>query len=574
LNGRITHLNLGAQGLHGSVPVSLLDLTALTFFSLWDNQFEGSIPSAIGQLTALTTLELPNNQLTGSIPSTIGQLTELTSLGLGYNNLVGSIPSTIAKVTKLVHLGLTKLSGLGGTIPSAIGQLTALASLDLNSNQLTGAIPTSIGQLTVLAYLNLNNNNLGGSIPSTIGKLTELTTLILGHNQLTGPVPQEMLQLKKLTHFSMENNPKLWGTLPKFNFSQFTDCCTMSGDAFTCPLPPGANTSCVGGPGCGSGPHVPPPTCNPLCDGSSSTLTASDCSAWQRFTRDPMYTGWAESKCGAKVHTDPCNCTFHGKVQCYRRPKKHAKSRITRLDLGNQGLPPSGGIPLALLDLTGLESFQISNNYLTGSIPSSIDQLRSLTYFDVSNNKLGGSIPSTIAKLTGLTNIRFWNNQLTGSVPQEMLQLKKLIFIGLGLGLENNSRLTGLLPKFNFSQFTDYCAMSGDTFTCPLPAGAQHCVGGPAGERLPPPTCAHCDGSSSTLTASDCSAWQHFSRDPHFSATLLAKCPAAVLDPCSCTFYDHVQCADGRITRLHMSKQSLAGPFPASLLKLAGLTYL
>jgi hypothetical protein len=241
---------------------------------------------------------------------------------------------------------------------------------------------------------------------------------------------------------------------------------------------------------------------------------------------------------------------------------------LTFFGVGGNNL--EGSIPSRIAKLTGLESFQIGDNDLTGSIPSSIDQLRSLTYFDVSNNKLGGSIPSTIAKLTGLTGIRFWNNQFTGSVPQEMLQLKKLTYIGL----ENNSRLTGLLPKFNFSQFTDYCAMSGDTFTCPLPAGAENCVGGPAGGRLPPPTCAHCDGSSYALTASDCSAWQHFSRDPHFSATLLAKCPAAVLDPCSCTFYDHVQCADGRITRLHMSKQSLAGPFPASLLKLAGLTYL
>ena len=83
-----------------------------------------------------------------------------------------------------------------------------------------------------------------------------------------------------------------------------------------------------------------------------------------------------------------------------------------------------------------------------------------------------------------------------------------------------------------------------------------------------------CTGSSANLTSGDCHAWQHFSRDPHFSATLLAKCPAAVLDPCSCTFYDHVQCADGRITHLNMNGQSLAGPFPASLLKLAGLTLL
>jgi hypothetical protein len=176
-----------------------------------------------------------------------------------------------------------------------------------------------------------------------------------------------------------------------------------------------------------------------------------------------MYTGWAESKCGAKVHTDPCNCTFHEKVQCYRRPKKHAKSRITSLDLGNQGLPPSGGIPLALLDLTGLVLLRLPENQLVGTIPA------------------------TIAKLTGLEELVLGSNNFSGTVPKEMLQLTQL----KDLRLDTNSNLTGLLPAFNFSQFTECCAMGGDPFTCPLPPGVLKCVGGDncQGNYRPPPTC-------------------------------------------------------------------------------------
>jgi hypothetical protein len=39
------------------------------------------------------------------------------------------------------------------------------------------------------------------------------------------------------------------------------------------------------------------------CNGSSASLLHGDCNAWQWFTRNPLYTEWAEAKCGrTKVH--------------------------------------------------------------------------------------------------------------------------------------------------------------------------------------------------------------------------------------------------------------------------------
>jgi hypothetical protein len=124
---------------------------------------------------------------------------------------------------------------------------------------------------------------------------------------------------------------------------------------------------------------------------------------------------------------------------------------------------PSGGIPKALMDLTGL------------------------TFLGLVANQLVGSIPTAIGQLTGLTDLRLSHNQLTGSVPQELLELKQLTYIGL----DSNS-LTGLLPAFNFSQYPLCCAMGFNPFTCPLPDGAESCAGSShAGgcSANPAPTC-------------------------------------------------------------------------------------
>lgn len=186
-----------------------------------------------------------------------------------------------------------------------------------------------------------------------------------------------------------------------------------------------------------------------VCTGSSANLSSGDCSAWQKFTRDPLYKEWAEEKFGAKVHTDPCNCTaHHAIVNC-------SKDRITEVSMQGQHLPPDRGVPMALLDLTGMQ------------------------YLNLNSNSLGGTIPSAMVQLQELVAIEFGANVFTGSIPMELAQLKKLIY----LSIDYNDNLGGILPPFNFSQFTLCCALEprspgGERFTCPLPPGAALCTGG------------------------------------------------------------------------------------------------
>jgi len=120
--GTTTSIDLGSQGLTGSIPPEIGCLTNLDTLHLGSNQLTGEIPPEIGDLENLTTLSLSSNQLTGEIPSTIGGLENLTYLTLSWNQLSGSIPSEI-------------------------GNLTNLTYLDLAYNQLTGEIPPEVCDL-------------------------------------------------------------------------------------------------------------------------------------------------------------------------------------------------------------------------------------------------------------------------------------------------------------------------------------------------------------------------------------------------------------------------------------------
>ena len=88
-------LHLGNNGLTGSIPPEIGNLTNLTYLGLYLNQLTGFIPPEIGNLSNLTWLDLGNNSLNGSIPPEIGNLTNLTHLNLRYNQLNGEIPESI-----------------------------------------------------------------------------------------------------------------------------------------------------------------------------------------------------------------------------------------------------------------------------------------------------------------------------------------------------------------------------------------------------------------------------------------------------------------------------------------------
>ena len=124
-NGRVFGLRMSSEGIVGTIPSELGNLSNLQGLSLWGNRLTGGIPEELGNLANLRGLDLSGNQLTGEIPPELGRLSNLQLLLLRGNQLTGEIPKEL-------------------------GNLANLRSLWLHGNQLTGVIPKELGNLSNL----------------------------------------------------------------------------------------------------------------------------------------------------------------------------------------------------------------------------------------------------------------------------------------------------------------------------------------------------------------------------------------------------------------------------------------
>ena len=210
--GRVTRLSLSSNGLTGTIPRMLGNLTSLRELRLQWNGLTGAIPREFGNLTSLENLSLQWNRLTGLIPPEFGNLTSLRTLNLVQNDLTGAIPREFGNLTSLRELNL-HANDLTGPIPPEFGNLTSLRELNLPDNDLTGPIPHEFGNLTSLERLRLDGNNLRGPIPRGFGDITNLEELRLDGNALTGPVPPELGNLAGLEELRLDGNA-LTGPVP------------------------------------------------------------------------------------------------------------------------------------------------------------------------------------------------------------------------------------------------------------------------------------------------------------------------------------------------------------------------
>jgi hypothetical protein len=241
--GQVRELNLAGNGLSGSIPPELANLSGLQVlylgvpraiqiapydqpissapyhpasrgnFSMMSNQLTGTIPPELGNLTALRILGLSGNQLSGYIPPELGNLTGIQSLYLDGNALTGAVPPELGNLSTLKDLLLGD-NDLSGSLPAELGNLVSLEILDVEHNQLSGFIPYELGDLTSLHYLVLHGNQFSGGIPSWLGNLANLELLVLSENQLSGAIPPELGKLAGLRYFYLNDNP-LKGGLPR-----------------------------------------------------------------------------------------------------------------------------------------------------------------------------------------------------------------------------------------------------------------------------------------------------------------------------------------------------------------------
>ncbi|SNR28624.1 Por secretion system C-terminal sorting domain-containing protein [Maribacter sedimenticola] len=309
--------------LNGSIPSTFQNLKKLEILNLFATGISGTIPNEIGQMTALKELWLSSNELTGELPTTLGDLSDLELLLIGSNKLTGNIPAQLGQLSNLKRLSLIN-NELTGNIPSDLGLLTNLTELNLGWNDLTGNIPDTFGQLVNLKILYLSINKLSGPIPSTLGNLSLLENLEMGQNSLTGTIPNSLGQLSNLTRLILRTN-NLEGGIPS-EIGQLTNLEEI------------------------------------LLSGNNLTGTI------------PVQLG--------------------------------NLSNLTKLHLHDNQL--SGNIPEELGNLTNMADLNLYKNLLEGSIPVSLSQLNNLTSLSFSSNNLNGNIP--IFSKDNIQVLSFTNN--------------------------------------------------------------------------------------------------------------------------------------------------------------------
>ena len=187
-DGQVTQLDLGFNGLRGSIPAAIGNLTSLHYLDLYGNWgLTGPLPPEFFDLNNLQQLYLYAVGLAGPLPPEIGRLTELRTIELGRTGLGGPLPVELGNLVNLVTLRMAD-NDLIGPIPPELGKLTRLRTLALWGNELTGEIPPELGNLENLEVLDLERNQLTGGIPSELGQLGRLEVLWLNDNALTGAI--------------------------------------------------------------------------------------------------------------------------------------------------------------------------------------------------------------------------------------------------------------------------------------------------------------------------------------------------------------------------------------------------
>jgi hypothetical protein len=221
----------GAQDmryLEGTLPETIGQLTALTYFNVNFNYLSGTLPNIIGQWTALTYFDVGNNDLTSSLPDSIGLWAALTYFDISHNDWTGSLPSSIGQWVALRDFGARFNFRLSGSLPDTIGQSMAMSSFDISYTNLTGTFPSSIGQWTLLTFFDVSNNlYLHGTIPDSVGQWTSLRYFDVSDNSgLNGTLPDSLGQWTALKFFSCGNND-LTGILPS-SIGQWTALTSFS----------------------------------------------------------------------------------------------------------------------------------------------------------------------------------------------------------------------------------------------------------------------------------------------------------------------------------------------------------
>merc|ERR1719273_2134562 len=185
-NGHVTSLKLEKNGLIGTLPASIGNLTQLTTFNVNGGRPDGYWGCG-------------NNSFKNStIPEDFYNLRALTSINMEYTCISGPLSHSIGKLTNLEELSIHG-NFLNSTIPNEINKLTKLKIFKLGRNPFVGGFP-NMTNLHELVQFNCNFCALTGPVLDIFNNFPDLEKTFWDGNGFSGPLPASIGQLKKITH--------------------------------------------------------------------------------------------------------------------------------------------------------------------------------------------------------------------------------------------------------------------------------------------------------------------------------------------------------------------------------------
>lgn len=431
----LRNISLFGNDLSGQIPPNLFNNTpSLVFINFGNNSLSGPIPHSIASLSMLEILILEVNQLSGTVPRGMFNMSMLRCIALATNdNLTGTFPNNQSfSLPKLEFFSLLD-NNFSGQFPSGLASCQYLQVMDLSENSFVDVVPTWLANLSNLEFLNLGYNHVIGSIPAALTNLTKLTILELQYNNLTGEIPPQLSLMPELSFLHLGGN-QLTGEIPASlgNLSKLS-LLSLRENHLSGQVPPtlGENTAL----------YMLDLSQNNLVGNLDFFSDLSKCRQLQTLNLQVnSFTGFVPSSVG--------NLT----------------SRLVNIILSYNKL--TGGLPVAISNISSLQWLEVSSNLLNKPIPESVGMLANLVHLDLSgndmlghlpitmmgmlgtlerlflqSNKFLGSIPDNIGNLSNLEKIDLSNNQLSSAIPASLFNLDKLIQINL-----SHNSFVGTLP--------------------------------------------------------------------------------------------------------------------------------